>query len=40
MGQMVVHMLIDRAANPQKDVSPVSVGVDLVNRESTARIDF
>jgi DNA-binding LacI/PurR family transcriptional regulator len=39
MGQMAVQMLIDRAANPQKDISRVSIGIDLVNRESTARID-
>jgi DNA-binding LacI/PurR family transcriptional regulator len=37
MGQMAVQMLIDRAANPQKDISRVSIGIDLVNRESTAR---
>jgi DNA-binding LacI/PurR family transcriptional regulator len=39
MGQMAVQMLIDRAANPQKDISRVSIGIELVNRESTARID-
>jgi DNA-binding LacI/PurR family transcriptional regulator len=39
IGQMAVQMLIDRAASPQKDISRVSIGLDLVNRESTARID-
>jgi DNA-binding LacI/PurR family transcriptional regulator len=39
MGQMAVQMLIDRAANPQKDISRASIGIDLVSRESTARID-
>jgi DNA-binding LacI/PurR family transcriptional regulator len=37
MGQMAVQMLIDRAANPKKDICRVSIGVDLVNRQSTAR---
>ena len=36
MGQMAVQMLIDRAANPKKDICRVSIGVDLVNRQSTA----
>src|SRR6266478_7386433 len=39
MGQMAVQMLFDRAANPQKEISRVSIGIDLVNRESTARVD-
>ncbi len=39
MGQMAVQMLIDRAANPQKPESRVCIGIDLVKRESTARID-
>jgi DNA-binding LacI/PurR family transcriptional regulator len=38
MGQMAVQMLIDRAGNPNKEISRVSIAVDLVDRESTARI--
>jgi DNA-binding LacI/PurR family transcriptional regulator len=38
MGQMAVQMLIDRAGNPNKEISRVSIAVDLVERESTARI--
>jgi len=39
MGQMAVQMLFDRAANPQKEISRVSIGIGLVNRESTATVD-
>jgi len=38
MGQMAVQMLFDRAAHPQKEISRVSIGIDLVTRESTARV--
>jgi hypothetical protein len=31
--------LFARAANPQKEISRVSIGIDLVKRESTARVD-
>jgi DNA-binding LacI/PurR family transcriptional regulator len=39
MGQIAVQMLIDRAANPHKDISRMSMGIDLVKRESTGRFE-
>jgi DNA-binding LacI/PurR family transcriptional regulator len=38
LGLTAVQMLIDRAGNPEKEISRVSIAVDLVQRESTARI--
>lgn len=38
LGQTAVEMLVDRATNPQKHVSRVSIGSGLVVRESTAPI--
>ncbi|MEO8409768.1 MAG: LacI family DNA-binding transcriptional regulator [Propionivibrio sp.] len=40
MGEMAIQMLFDRVANRQKAVARVSVGVDLVARESTAPLRF
>lgn len=35
MGQMAIQMLIERAAKPEKEISRVSIGIDLVSRQST-----
>ncbi|GBU09413.1 LacI family transcriptional regulator [Gammaproteobacteria bacterium] len=38
MGKKVIHMLLERAAYPEKEVCRVNIGVDLVERDSTAII--
>lgn len=38
LGQLAVDSLIDRAANPQKHISRISIGTSLVLRDSTASV--
>ncbi len=36
MGKVAVQMLLERAASPQKDISRVSLGIELIQRESAS----